>query len=520
MKILSIQKLSRLAVVSFIAMIFPSFACAGIPLEVGLYKSSLLKLNKKMVLVTLANTKKEDRDKDVEIIAKSDKMDVEKRRDSGPSNTNKFVTVEILSPTDLKIDGISLGSTTMIVWSKGDGDEKPQPVFYDITVKSDQTAHQQPNVLALKNKSADGQYVDIADIKNVIREKTNEEGIEVSLVDDTIFLTGTVKHEFNILKAVTIAKSYAVKETIEDEETEVGGVRTTKRRYQYKIQDFLQTESPNQILLEIKVAQVDKTSLKKLGLSFLLKGNTAEGFSNVVGPPSTGSNEGIVGKYNFSALGSYNPLDPYQLGISHFPSGLGAVLQALATKGHAKILAEPNLMVKSGQEGNFLAGSRIPYSVVTSVGGTSSTTIVYESVGIKIKFKPEVLENNLINLKIDPAEVSSIAGTMAVNGYPIIDTREVRTNVELKEGESLVMAGLLQEEAIKTMSKIPILGDIPILGALFRSTQDDLRERELVFFVTPKIVKPTAQGVKNKLPTDESLTPEQEEELKWMPLGS
>ena len=207
------------------------------------------------------------------------------------------------------------------------------------------------------------------------------------------------------------------------------------------------------------------------------------------------------------------------MGAAFFDAGVGVILKALSTKGYAKILAEPNLLVKSGQEGNFLAGSRIPYSIVSSVGGTSATTIQYESVGIKIKFKPEVLESGLINLKIDPAEVSSIAGTMAVNGYPIIDTREVRTNVELKDGESLLMAGLLQEEAIKTMSKIPLLGDIPILGALFRSTQDDIKEKELVFFITPRIVKPLAKGVKPVLPTDKKLTQEQEDELKWMPLG-
>jgi pilus assembly protein CpaC len=108
---------------------------------------------------------------------------------------------------------------------------------------------------------------------------------------------------------------------------------------------------------------------------------------------------------------------------------------------------------------------------------------------------------------------------MAVNGYPIIDTRTVQTNVDLKEGESLIMAGLLQEEQIKTMSKIPLLGDIPILGALFRSTQDDIKEKELVFFITPRIVKPMAKSEKPVLPTDKKLTQEEEEALKWMPLG-
>jgi len=198
---------------------------------------------------------------------------------------------------------------------------------------------------------------------------------------------------------------------------------------------------------------------------------------------------------------------------------VGAVLQALSTKGLAKILAEPNLLVTSGQEGNFLAGSRIPYSVLISSGGASTSSIVFETVGVKLRFKPDVLESGLINLKIDPAEVSSIAGTLAVNGYPIIDTRDVRTSVELRDGESLVLAGLLQEEQIKNMSKIPVLGDIPILGALFRSSQDDIREKELVFFITPKVVRPTPPGIETPLPTDEELTPEEAEEFRWMPLG-
>ena len=302
-----------------------------------------------------------------------------------------------------------------------------------------------------------------------------------------------------------------------------------------QVQNYLTVDDPAQVLLQVKVAQVDKSSLKTLGISFMLKGTSAEGFSNLVGAPTggatvssvsqgngftsstEGSGTGISG--NTVGVGSYNPLDNFQLGISHFKAGVGVVLKALATKGYAKILAEPNLLVKSGQEGNFLAGSRIPYSVVASAGGLAATEIKYESVGIKIKFKPEVLENGLINLKIDPAEVSSIAGTMAVNGYPIIDTREVRTNVELREGESLVLAGLLQEDVIKTMSKIPLLGDIPILGVLFRSTQDDLREKELVFFIEPKIIRPQAPGTKTELPTDKKLTPEEERELQWMPLG-
>ncbi len=195
------------------------------------------------------------------------------------------------------------------------------------------------------------------------------------------------------------------------------------------------------------------------------------------------------------------------------------MIQALTTKNLAKILAEPNLLVKSGQKGEFLAGSKIPYNVLISTGGAATSSIVFETVGIKLNFAPIVLENGNIALNIDPAEVSSISGTLQVNGYPVIDTRTIKTFAELKDGESLVLAGLLDEEHIKTMSKVPLLGDIPILGALFRSTQDDLKEKELVFFITPKIVKAMTPDTKFELPTDKS-TKDLEKELKWMPLGN
>jgi pilus assembly protein CpaC len=202
-----------------------------------------------------------------------------------------------------------------------------------------------------------------------------------------------------------------------------------------------------------------------------------------------------------------------------FKPGIGAVLRALVTKNLAKMLAEPNLLVKSGQEGKFLAGSKIPIQVVSGVGAISGITIQYIDVGVKLIFKPEVMENELISLKLEPAEVSSISGTLAVNGYPIIDTREIKTSVQLKDGESLVLGGLLQEDTVKTMSKRPLLGDIPILGALFRSTQDDLKEKELVFFITPRLVRPNAPGDEPELPTDRPLTPQQEKELRWIPTG-
>jgi len=392
----------------------------------------------------------------------------------------------VLSPYELKLDGITIGSTSMIIWTKEDDEQGYTKTFYDVKIVA-------------SNRD---------DIESQIKEISQNDEIAVQYANDTVILSGKAAKEQTRTKAERIAQAFTA-----------------------KIINNIEVSEPMQVLLQVKVAQVDKTSLKKMGISALMKGRTAEGFYNTVAAPSSGSSSGSGGTSGGSGSSSsgsgimgavpgisgFTPLDAFQLGVSYFPSGIGAVIQALVTKGHAKVLAEPNLLVKSGQEGYFLAGSKIPYNVVQSTGGTATASVVFQDVGIKLKFKPEVLENGLIMLKIDPAEVSSISGTLAVNGYPIIDTRSVNTSVELKDGESLVMAGLLQEDQIKTMSKIPLLGDIPILGALFRSSQTDIKEKELVFFVTPKIIKPLAPGTKTELPTDKKLSPEEERALQWVP---
>ncbi|WP_239027925.1 type II and III secretion system protein family protein [Geomonas subterranea] len=458
-------------------------ANAGVPLEVGLYKSILVDFksqNKKIVLVTLANTKKEAKEKDVEETVAAGKPGTadpsnvipagaarKRSSETDTGNTNKFVVPEVLSEYVLKLDGINIGSTSMIIWTKGEGDERPVATFFDLRVVGDRET-----------------------IQGQIREMAPKDTIDVQYANDTVVLSGNVANDQTRTKAQELAKAFSA-----------------------KVINNITVNEPQQVLLQVKVAQVDKTSLKKLGISFLVKGNTAEGFSNVIGGPD-GKATGVG-----TGIGNFATLDTYQAGVSYFPAGISSVLQALSSKGLAKVLAEPNLLVKSSQEGNFLAGSKVPIAIIESTNGQATTSIRYEPIGIKLKFKPEVLENGMISLKINPAEVSSIQGFLPVNGYPIIDSRTVETSVELRDGESLILAGLLQEDEVRNMSKIPLLGDIPILGALFRSSSKDITEKELVFFITPKLVKPTVPGGKTELPTDKKLTPEQEKELSWMPLG-
>ena len=462
--------------VLFTIIIMPLIATAGMVTEVTVNKSVLLNLQKPSERVSIA--------------------------------TPSVAELVVISPTQLQINGTKIGATSLIVWEKGG-----KTSFFDIRVKGD-----------------------ITQLEKQIKEIAPTDSITVDYANDTIVLAGKAANDQTIAKAFQIANAYAIKEKNSSEGQ--GGTlfarpliaealdRKTGSDNEIKVLNHITVDDPQQVLLEVKVAQVNKDALKSMGISFLIKGSSGEGFSNMAGAPDSGptlvnrdgvknDSPGIAG--NIPWIGAIGPLTTYQMGGALYKAGIGGVLKALSTKELAKLLAEPNLLVKSGQEGNFFSGKKFYYPVVTS----NTTELKEITVGVKLKFRPEVLENGLIKLKIDPAEVSAITGNLVVNNAttPIIDSREIRTEVQLKDGESLVLGGLLQEETIKSMSKIPLLGDIPLLGALFRSTQDDIKEKELLFFITPKIVKANAPGTVPELPTDKPLTPEQEKELQWMPTG-
>jgi pilus assembly protein CpaC len=390
--------------------------------------------------------------------------------------------INLLSPTEILLNGKRPGATNLIVW-----DAKGKATFFDVVVKADLTAFEKK-----------------------LKEIAPGADISVESAGDTVILRGDLKNEQTKKKIDAVAKAYVP-----------------------KLIDLLDVKEAQQVELDVKVAQIDKTKLKDLGLSFVVKGMSAEGFSNLVGAPqggstvvtsggattiTSGTGTGIAG--NVPALGTYNPLDAFQAGVSYFPSGVGFVLKALESKGFAKILASPNMVVRSGELGKFLVGTRVPVQTVTGAGAALTPSITYEDVGVKLNFNPEVLETGTIRLKIDPAEVSNITGFIQFTSgisAPQIDTRQVSTSVDLKEGESLILAGLLSEQTIKNLQKIPLLGDIPILGLLFRSTHDELDQKELVFLITPKLVKPIVEGTTVPLPTDNRPTSEEEREFQWIP---
>jgi pilus assembly protein CpaC len=263
--------------------------------------------------------------------------------------------IKLLSPTEILLNGVSPGVTNLIVW-----DITGKATFFDVVVKTD-----------------------IAEFEKKLKEIAPGADISVEAAGDTLLLMGDVKNEQTKKKIEDLVKAYVPN---------------------MKVVDLLAIKEAQQVELEVRVAQIDKTKLKDLGLSFLAKGSSAEGFSNVAGAPGGGLG-GVAPN-----IDTFNPLGAFQAGVSYFPSGVGAVLKALQTKGLAKILASPNLVVRSGEFGKFLVGTKVPVQTVTGVGSALTPSISFEQVGIKLNFNPEVLESGTIRLKIDPAEVSNITG--------------------------------------------------------------------------------------------------------------
>jgi pilus assembly protein CpaC len=482
-----------------IILIFSSVCLAAVPVEVTIGKETILTLKKASKRASLASP--------------------------------EIAGMTIISPTEIVLNGKKSGITSLIVW-----DKEGSPTFFDVIVYKERIAE-------LDRVRADA-------LEGKIKSVAPNTDIKVEMAGDTLILTGTAKNRQVVDKVEKIAMLYATKgcdgisrsgslprssaETKAEakELTEGQGYISVNVEQQSMQQAQPKTEEAlcvlnlvtipeaQQVILEVKVAQIDKTKLKDLGISYIIKNENFE----LTAPGLFTSPTGTVGGSGTEITPGISGFDigttPVQIAVAYFPSGIAAILKALQEKGFGKILAEPNLVVRSGEIGNFHVGQRIPIQTVTGVGSAATVSITYEDVGIRLNFAPEVLETGAIRLKIDPAEVSSVARFLTFQGIvaPEIDTRTVNTSVDLKEGESLILAGLLDEEMKKNIQKIPVLGDIPILGAFFRNTHDELLERELAFFITPRLVKPIAPGVKTPLPTDNRPTPEEEREFRWIPI--
>ncbi|WP_265919215.1 type II and III secretion system protein family protein [Cupriavidus nantongensis] len=311
-----------------------------------------------------------------------------------------------------------------------------------------------------------------------------EPGIRVMTAADNLVLTGSVTNAQSAQMAVDIAQAYV--NAAQAEGSKKGGVI-----------NMMSVDTPQQVMLEVKVAEVSKTLLNQLGSTVNLQGGFGSWSGGLVTSLLTGASSAI-----FASKANNRPFD--------------IALDAQKNDSLVKILAEPNLVTISGQEASFLAGGKIyiPVAQSNAIGGQTTITLQEEEFGVGLKFTPTVLANGRIHLKVAP-EVSELSPTGAtVRGssltgqtvLPVITTRRASTTVQMRDGESFAIGGLLTDSARGSLKALPGAGEVPVLGTLFRSTQYQQDLTELVFIITPRLVKPM-QTNNYPLPTDSFSTP-------------
>jgi pilus assembly protein CpaC len=316
---------------------------------------------------------------------------------------------------------------------------------------------------------------DAQGLKSTINQLLPTEAVGISVSNGSLVISGTVSSAAAAEKLVTIAETFAPGRVVNM--LGVGGVQ--------------------QVLLEVKFSEMSRATVKQLGINQFSFDN-----SNVVnGILVPGSNGGIVSPFDTST-------NPFQLGLN-LPgaSNLLVNIDALERQGLIRTLAEPNLVALSGETASFLAGGEFPIPVGVALNGQVS--IEFKQFGVSLAFTPTVLEDGLINLLVGP-EVSQLdpAAGIELSGLriPGLKVRRARTTVELRDGQSFALAGLIQNDFSDTIRAIPLLGRIPLIGALFRSTAYNKQETELVMIVTPRLVRPVPAGSLT-LPTDRVLEP-------------
>jgi pilus assembly protein CpaC len=314
---------------------------------------------------------------------------------------------------------------------------------------------------------------DLEGLRRRLRENIPGSGISVSSVGNKILLSGTVRDSVSLSKAMSIAEQTAPQ----------------------AVTNALSVRGSQQVLLEVRFVEADRESSRDLGVGWDVFGNRIAAVSGVTGVTSVGAP--IIG------LASNNV--PFGAAIARLLDGgtkADVIVQALEKRGLARRLAEPNLVALSGDTASFLAGGEFPFPVAAD---NNRITVEFKKFGIGLAFTPTVLDDGLINVKIEP-EVSELdpTTTLRVEGVeiPSLIIRRAQTTIELRDGQSFAIAGLLSANNFKTQKQLPWIGEVPVLGTLFRSAAFQKKETDLVIIVTPHLVRPTRPGEKLVTPLD------------------
>jgi pilus assembly protein CpaC len=349
---------------------------------------------------------------------------------------------------------------------------------------------------------------DVLSLKRQLSELMPNDQVGARMSNDSVVLEGIVSSAPAADRAVQLAETYAPG----------------------KVVNLLSIGSSQQVMLEVRFSEVRRGAFKDLGISGFIDGSGGNGFAGAIGNgaslvSSTGTTTTTVPLPGGGSTTVTTP-NPPTLSLGAIVDSFGvfsrlfriaglnidATLNALERKGVVTTLAEPTLVALSGETASFLAGGEFPIPVAQSGGdGDGAISVQFKQFGVSLAFTPTVLADGVINMEVAP-EVSAIdnSASVTINNIrvPGLQTRRAKTTVELRDGESFALAGLIRRDFSDTVRQFPILGSIPIIGTLFRSTSFQKDDTELVIIVTPRLVRPV-RAAQMKVPTDRATAPDE-----------
>jgi pilus assembly protein CpaC len=359
----------------------------------------------------------------------------------------------VVTPTQVLVNGLAPGEVSLLIW-----DELERSRSFDLRVD-----------------------VDITAASEEMRKLFPDEEISVTPSRNAIVLSGHV--------------------TTEDVSKHAGALASAYSKNVVNVLTFGPVGA-QEVLLEVKFAEVDRTAMTQLGINLF-----STGAGNTPGSITTGQFGGVTGLGSITDAGSLSPF-PVTATVSNAlnlfffnPSvHLGTVIEALQTRNLLQILSEPNLIAVNGKEASFLAGGEFPFPVAQqNATGIATVTIQFREFGVRLKFTPIIQPNGNIHLHVAP-EVSTLdfadAVTVAGTTIPAISTRKAETEFELQDGQSFVIAGLLDNRVTNVGNKVPWLGDLPIIGNFFKSKSDQKSNSELMVLCTVHRVAPSVEAPK------------------------
>lgn len=386
----------------------------------------------------------------------------------------KIADAVVVSPREVMVNAKGVGKSTLVIWETG-----AAPAGYSVNVTPDLTT--------------------LDELKRDIAAAFPDTPVAVTGNAETLVLSGNVKDTAQAKRAESLASTYAKRVV--------------------NLIEVPPPAEPRQILLQVKFASVDRVGLSELGFNYFSRNDKSLGSVSTQQFPAPRFSQLQFQDQDFQNS-SLNFSDLLNLFIFRPDLNIGATVRALQTRNLLQILAEPNLIVIEGREAHFLAGGEFPFPTIqaTTTGGATApvVTVQFKRFGVELGFTPTITPQGAIQLKVAPSVTAlDYSNAVTLQGFliPAISARRAETEVILRDGESFAVAGLLDNRVIQTISKLPWLGDVPILGNLFKSRSTRKANDELLVVVTPRFVKPVPAGETIKLPEPiESFLPSSAEE--------